>query len=106
MKTEEQKKELQWFKGNPLDYEVKNLTDPMVSETRAVWAQWWEKNVNGDETYNCGVIKFGLLFSEEIGTQDVFTVFQGFDDGQATWEEWDTEYKDLQWCSISNLNKL
>jgi hypothetical protein len=107
MKTEEQKKDLEWSTGFPLDYEVKNLIDPMVSETRAVWAQWWDKHLNGDETYNCGVIKFGLVSSAEIGRKlEVFTVFQGFDEGRPTWEEWDTEYKDLEWCSLSELNKL
>ena len=65
-----------------------------------------DRHLNGDETYNCGVIKFGLVFSEEIGTKEVFTVFQGFDKGRATWEEWDTEYTRLEWCSLSELNKL
>ena len=105
MKTEEQKKDLEWSTGCPSDYDVKNLTDPMVSETRPVWAQWYEQHLNGDQTYCAGVIKFGLLFSEEIDTQETFTVFQGFQDEGIIWEEWQTEYKDLTWCELEELQK-
>ena len=101
MKTEEQKKELVWFEGNPADYYSNYIATRKVMESKAVWGQWEGEHGNAEQ----GIIKF-LRWSDGEESWDSFVVFDGFYGDWPDWEQWEVEYYDLKWYPLSKLIKL
>ena len=113
MKTEEQKKDLEWFDNGGSDFDTKHRNNHIYSETKPVWMQWEEISVNGEVECKTGIGKFGLITDMDTEeTEEAITIFDGFDEEYGVtndypyWDELSVEYQNLEWCELSELNKL
>ena len=107
MKTEEQKKDLEWFDNGGSDFDKRYGNNLAYLETKPVWMQWREIRLNGEVDWKTGIGKFGLI--TDIDTEEAeeaITIFDGFDNDYPYWDELSVEYQNLEWCELSELNKL
>ena len=109
MKTEEQKKELEWFDNGGSDFDKRHGNNLAYAETKPVWMQWRQIRLDGEVDWKTGIGKFGLMTDMDTEeTEEALTIFKGFDgEGWPYWDELSVlEYQNLEWCELSELNKL
>jgi len=109
MKREEQKKELEWFDNGGGDFDKRPGSNPIFLETKPVWMQWREIRLDGEVDWETGIGKFGLITDMDTEeTEEVITIFDGFEgnNDRPDWYELCVEYQSLEWCELSELNKL
>jgi len=107
MKTEEQKKELEWFDNGGSDFEKRHGSNLAYVETKPVWMQWRIIGLDGEVDWKTGIGKFGLITDMDTEeTEEAITIFDGIDNDYPYWDELHVEYQNLEWCELSELNKL
>jgi hypothetical protein len=103
MKTEEQKKDLEWLETSGMDFDVKGMCNNChVTETKPIWVEYWTDEY--ESLLHKGIAKFGLitdLDTEE--TVEALSVFHGFEAGMPWWQEEYNEYYNLRWCELEDI---
>ena len=108
MKTEEQKKELEWFDNGGVHFDKRHGNNDTCVETKPVWMQWEEISLDGEVECKTGIGKFGLITDMDTEeTEEAITIFQGVDaDDWPYWDELFVEYQNLEWCELEELQKV